>query len=64
MSAIKFSNKGQNWVVVEIKEHSANFSTQLGWTHFAGIKLPNGTKVYYANLLIVDGEVINTTVVL
>ena len=64
MEAIKFSNKGQNWEVVEIKEHSTNFVTQLGWTHFAGIKRPNGKKVYYANLLIVDGEVVNTTVVL
>ena len=64
MQAIQFSNKGQKWEVVEIQEHSTNFVTQLGWTHFAGIKRPNGKKVYYANLLIVDGEVVNTTVVL
>jgi hypothetical protein len=64
MEAIKFSNKGQNWEVVEIKEHSSIFSSQLGWTHFAGIKRPNGKKVYYANLLIIDGEVVDTTVVL
>ena len=46
MEAIKFSNKGQNWEVVEIKEHSSIFSSQLGWTHFAGIKRPNRKKVY------------------
>ncbi len=64
MEAIKFSNKGQNWEVVEIKEHSNIFHTQLGWTHFAGIKRPNGKKVYYANLVIENGEVINSLVVM
>ncbi len=64
MKAIQFSNKGQKWEVVEIKEYSTNLVTQLGWTHFAAIKRPNGKKLYYANLLIVDGEVVNTTVVL
>lgn len=64
MEAIKFSNKGQNWEVVEIKEHSNIFRTQIGWTHFAGIKRPNGKKVYYANLVIENGKVINSLVVM
>ena len=64
MEAIKFSNKGQNLEVVEIKEHSSIFSSQLGWTHFAGIKRPNGKKVYYANLVIENGKVINSLVVM
>jgi hypothetical protein len=64
MKSTKFISKNQVWEIVEIKEHSNNFVAQLGWTHFAGIKRPNGKKLYYANLQIVDGEVVNTTVVL
>lgn len=64
MNGITFSNKGQNWQVIQIKEHSEIFSSQIGWSHFAEIKRPNGRNRYYANLLIVDGEVVQTSVVL
>jgi hypothetical protein len=64
MIGTKFNSKNQSWVIVEVKDHSDNFKSQLGWSHFAAIKRINGKKVYYANLLVVDGEVVNTTVVL
>ncbi len=64
MVGTRFSSKNQSWVIVEVKDHSDNFKAQLGWSHFAAIKRINGKKVYYANLLVVDGEVVDTTVVL
>jgi hypothetical protein len=64
MVGTKFSSKNQSWVIVEVKDHSDNFKAQLGWSHFAAIKRTNGKKVYYANLLVVDGAVVDTTVVL
>jgi hypothetical protein len=35
----------------------------IGWTHCAAVTRPNGKKVYYANLMINDGEVLNAMVV-
>lgn len=64
MVGTKFNSKNQSWVIVEVKDHSDNFKSQLGWSHFAAIKRTNGKKVYYANLLVVDGAVVDTTVVL
>jgi hypothetical protein len=59
-----FTNNNTKFTIVQIKEHSDNFRTQLGWTHFAEVKRPNGRKTYFANLLVVDGEVIQTKVVM
>jgi hypothetical protein len=59
-----FINNNTKFTIVQIKEHSENFSTQLGWSHFAEIKRVNGRKSYYANLLIVDGAVVQTKVVM
>ena len=64
MVGTKFNSKNQSWVIVDVKDHSDNFKAQLGWSHFAAIKRTNGKKVYYANLLVVDGAVVDTTVVL
>ncbi len=64
MEAIKFSNKGQEWVVTDLIVHTSNMMTKLGWTHMAGVKRPKGSKVYYANLFIENGKVINSLVVM
>jgi hypothetical protein len=57
------SHKGK-FVIVQAKAHSADFTAQLGWTHFAEIKRENGRKAYFANLLVVDGEIVDTKVVM
>jgi hypothetical protein len=64
MEAIKFSNKGQEWVVTDLIVHTNSIITSLGWTHMAGVKRPKGTKVYYANLVIDNGKVVNSLVVM
>jgi hypothetical protein len=64
MQGMKFNYKGQEWVVAEVKEASEIFRSQLGWTHIAGVKRPKGTKIYWANLFIADGAVVQSLVVL
>lgn len=64
MQGVKFKHKNQDWVIVEIKNHNDNFRTQLGWTHFAMIKRPNGNKTYCTNLLVENGQVLQANVVL
>lgn len=64
MQGMKFNYKGQEWVVAEVKEASEIFRSQLGWTHIAGVKRPKGTKMYWANLFIADGAVVQSLVVL
>jgi hypothetical protein len=59
-----FINNNTKFSIVQIKEHSDNFKTQLGWSHFAEIKRVNGRKTYFANLLIIDGAVVQTKVVM
>jgi hypothetical protein len=59
-----FISNNTKFTIVQIKEHSDNFRTQLGWTHFAEVKRANGRKSYYANLLVVDGAVLQTKVVM
>ena len=49
--------------ITKVKEHSTEFTAQLGWTHFVEMKRINGRRDYLANLLVVDGEVINMKVV-
>lgn len=64
MQGQKFNYKGQEWIVREVLEASDSFRSQLGWTHIAGVMRPKGTKVYYANLLVADGEIAQSLVVL
>ena len=64
MQGQKFTHKNQQWIIVEIKTHSDNFRTQLGWTHFAAVKRPTGKQVYYTNLFIVNDEVAQANVIL
>ena len=49
--------------IVQIKTHSDQFTAQLGWTHFAEVKRANGRKSYFANLLMVDGTLVDTKIV-
>ena len=64
MEGMTFNYKGQGWVVGDVKDHSDTFKSQLGWTHFAMVMRPKGTKIYYANLLVADGEIVDSLVVL
>jgi hypothetical protein len=64
MEDSRFSYKGQEWIVGDVKDHSDTFKSQLGWTHFAMVMRPKGTKIYYANLLVADGEIVDSLVVL
>jgi hypothetical protein len=64
MNTTTFTSKNTTFKIIEIKQHNANFTAQLGWTHFAAVQRLNGRKTYYANLLIVDGVVLNDTVVM
>jgi len=62
MSNITFNASNQNWVVRDILE-ADGMIRNIGWTHCAAVTRPNGKKVYYANLMINDGEVLNAMVV-
>lgn len=59
-----FNSHNSTFKILEIKAHNDNFTSQLGWTHFAAVQRLNGRKVYYTNLFIVDGEIIKSNVVL
>ena len=63
MKGKQFISKGQVFKITEIMECNGVIAS-LGWTHFAEVKRPNGTKSYYANLMIENGEILHTTVVL
>jgi hypothetical protein len=64
MKNAQFNYANQKWVVAEVKDHTDTFKAQLGWTHFAGVTRPNGKKMYWANLLVVDGQIVDSMVVL
>lgn len=57
-----FTSNNQLWKINHIME-CTGIIRDLGWTHFASVSRPNGKKEYYANLVIVDGQIIHTTVV-
>jgi hypothetical protein len=63
MKGKTFSNKGQNFKVAEIMV-ATGIIAEMGWTHFAAVKRPNGSKSYYANLVIVNDEIVHSVVVL
>jgi hypothetical protein len=63
MKNMTFINNGQKFRITEIMEAYGTVR-DLGWSHFAEVKRPNGTKGYYANLFISNGEILNSTVVL
>lgn len=57
MENTTFIHHGTEYIIIEVKEHNADFTNQLGWTHYAKVTRVNGRKPYLANLIIVDGEV-------
>lgn len=63
MKGQQFVNGGQVFKITEIME-TTGVVRQMGWTHIAEVKRPKGTKGYYANLFINDGEILNSVVVL
>lgn len=63
MQGQKFTYKKISYEVVNIKMASDNFRTQLGWTHHAEVKRKNGS-LRFANLLIENGEITQSLVVL
>lgn len=62
METITFNAENQKWVVRHIQETNG-IIRDLGWSHFAAVSRPKGTKVYYANLFIVNGEILKASVV-
>lgn len=59
-----FTSNNDIFKIVQIMPHGENFQRELGWSHFAEVKRANGRKHYYANLLIVDGVLVQSKVVL
>ena len=60
---MEITHKNQTYKIVQIKTTSDNFRTQLGWTHFAEVKRPNGKKSYFANIYIVDDVIVQSKVI-
>lgn len=60
----EFCYRGQVFKIDHIADHVSDVIVGLGWTHFASVTRPKGKKSYYANLLIADGEIVNSVVVL
>lgn len=63
MKGQQFAYKGQTFKIAEIME-TAGVVRECGWTHIAEVKRPKGTKGYYANLFISNGEILHSVVVL
>jgi len=59
-----FINNNTKFIILQMKEHLDTFSTKLGWSHYAEVKRANGRQTYFANLLIVDGAILQTKVVM
>lgn len=59
-----FTNKNTTFKIEHIKEHTSEVITSLGWSHFAAVSRVKGHKTYYANLLIVDGVILHSSVVM
>jgi hypothetical protein len=59
-----FINSNTKFKIVHIMEHTSEVITSLGWSHFAAVQRMKGHKTYYANLMIVDGEILHSTVVM
>lgn len=57
-----FNSKNQTWKISEVIE-ADGMIRGLGWTHVAAVTRPNGSKVYYANLMVVDGAILQSMVV-
>ena len=57
-----FNSKNQTWKISEVIEAS-DMIRSIGWTHVAAVTRPNGSKVYYANLMVVDGAILQSMVV-
>jgi hypothetical protein len=60
---MEITHKNQTYKIVQIKTAPDNFREQLGWTHFAEVKRPNGKKSYWANIFIVDGVIVQSKVI-
>lgn len=59
-----FINSNTKFKIAHIIEHTSEVITSMGWTHYAAVQRMNGRKTYYANLMIVDGEILHSTVVM
>jgi hypothetical protein len=59
-----FTNKNTTFKIEHIKEHTSEVITSLGWSHFAAVSRLKGHKTYYANLMIVDGVIVHSSVVM
>lgn len=57
-----FNSQNQTWKINHIIE-TTGIVRDLGWSHIANVSRPKGTKQYYANLLIIDGQIVHSMVV-
>lgn len=55
---MRFSYQGSIFEVIKTSP-----STIKGWTHSAEVKRINGKKTYYANIVVVDGMIVNAKVI-
>jgi hypothetical protein len=60
----RFANSRDIYEITQIVEHTKQISDHTGFTHFAEIKRPNGKKLYCANLLIVNGRIVQSKVII
>ena len=60
----RYTDSREIYEITQIVEHTKKISDHTGFTHFAEIKRPNGKKLYCANLLIVNGRIVQSKVIL
>lgn len=60
----RFAHCRDTYEITQIVEHTKQIREHIGFTHFAEIKRPNGKKLYCANLLVVNGRIVQSKVIL
>ena len=58
-----FNSKNQTWKINHILPNSEMIRTTYGWTHTASVSRPKGTKTYYAHLVVEDGKILHSSVI-
>ena len=64
MAQTTFTYRNTTFKVDHMMEQTNPVIINLGWTHFAAVSRLNGSKTYYANLVIQNGQVLHSVVVL
>lgn len=64
MNTKTFTYRNTTFKVDHMMEQTNPIITDLGWTHFAAVSRLNGSKTYYANLVIAGDEILHSVVVM